>query len=106
MADASPMTQCDRCGSAEFRDVDIHGNYSVRRQCRLCGRFMGWPRWRGLDLTAPETKAERCQRLLAGNPKLKTAARLFDEQAYREASARATRGQAAPINGVGNGEER
>ena len=36
-----------------------------------------------------ESKEERCQRVLAGIPKLKTAAKLFDEQAYREASARA-----------------
>ncbi len=37
---------------------------------------------------ARETRAERCQRLLSKAPKqLTTAARLFDEAAYREATA-------------------
>ena len=107
LASASPMTICDRCGSDQYRDVDIHGNYSVRRQCRLCGRFMGWPKWYGLDLTeASETVVECCQRilddrevarlqrvqkLLGSNDKLKTAAQLFDYEAATAASASARR---------------
>lgn len=83
----NPMIACDRCGSREYRDVDT-GNYSLRRECSKCSRFMGWPRWRGLTVSeVPETKAERCQRILAGNldHKLRPASDLnFD---YERATA-------------------
>ena len=41
------LTACDKCGSTEYVDVGIHGNYSLRRDCSKCGQFMGWPKWRG-----------------------------------------------------------
>lgn len=37
-----------------------------------------------------ETQAERCRRLLSGVPKLTTAARKFDDTAFREATNRAS----------------
>ena len=49
-ANPHPLTVCDSCGSEAYRDVDIHGNYSLRRECAKCGRFMGWPKWKGLNL--------------------------------------------------------
>ena len=56
LANPSPMTVCDHCGSPDYRDVHT-GDYTVRRECSRCSRFMGWPRWRDLDLTdAPEPK--------------------------------------------------
>ena len=46
-----------------------------------------------------ERRLERIERLLGAVPKLKTAAKLFDEQAYREASA-----IAPPGGGVSSGK--
>jgi len=45
-----------------------------------------------LRLPFKESKQEKCQRILAGIPKLKTAAQMFDEQAYREATILAAGG--------------
>jgi len=36
-----------RCGSTTWRDVPIHGGRSVRRDCARCGRFLGFPVWKG-----------------------------------------------------------
>ena len=36
-------TPC-RCGSAEYADVAISGG-RARRDCRRCGRFLGWGKW-------------------------------------------------------------
>lgn len=44
-ADPRPMTTCDRCSSTTYRDVPIHGGWSIRRDCGRCSRFLGWPRW-------------------------------------------------------------
>jgi hypothetical protein len=40
---------CDRCGSRVVVDVPIHEGESRRRDCRRCGRFLGWPKWQGRD---------------------------------------------------------
>jgi transcription elongation factor Elf1 len=37
---------CPRCGSGETVDVDA-GHGTIRRDCRRCGRFIRWARWRG-----------------------------------------------------------
>ncbi len=39
--------RCDRCGSVRFRDVEIHGGQSVRRDCAKCGTFIAFPVWYG-----------------------------------------------------------
>ncbi len=49
-ADPRPRTKCDRCGSDQCNDVPIHDGQSLRRDCGRCGRFLGWPRWRGKAL--------------------------------------------------------
>ncbi len=48
----------DRCGSTDYRDVDIYNGQSVRRDCAKCLRFMGWPKWRDLAL-GDDSRAER-----------------------------------------------
>jgi hypothetical protein len=40
--------RCCRCGSNETIDVSIHGGQSIRRECAMCGRFVGFPVWYGL----------------------------------------------------------
>lgn len=42
---------------------------------------------RQLELKFEETREGRVKRLLGESPKLKTAAKIFNEQTYREASA-------------------
>ncbi|MBA3483374.1 MAG: hypothetical protein H0T51_16315 [Pirellulales bacterium] len=49
-ADPTPRTACDKCGSTELKDVRIHGGASTRRDCVNCGRFNGWPKWKGATL--------------------------------------------------------
>ena len=41
---------CDRCGSTESIDVEIHGGQSIRRDCRVCGRFLKFSRWYGVEM--------------------------------------------------------
>ena len=36
-----------RCGSTTWRDVLIHNEQSVRRDCSRCGRFLDFPLWYG-----------------------------------------------------------
>jgi len=36
-----------RCGSTAWRDVPIHDEQSVRRDCENCGRFIAFPVWYG-----------------------------------------------------------
>ena len=38
---------CPRCRSAEYIDTSIHGGRSARRDCRKCGKFLGFPVWIG-----------------------------------------------------------
>lgn len=38
---------CDRCGSTEFSDVEIHDGQSVRRDCVRCRRTWGFAVWHG-----------------------------------------------------------
>jgi len=49
-ARVNPYAVCS-CGSTRWRDVPVHNGQSVRRDCRECGRFLGFPVWNG-------TKAE------------------------------------------------
>ena len=39
--------KCRRCGSRLSVDVPIHEGRSIRRDCRKCGRFVGFPVWYG-----------------------------------------------------------
>lgn len=39
------LTVCDRCQSDQYVDVPIHDGQSLRRDCRRCRRFMGFPTW-------------------------------------------------------------
>jgi hypothetical protein len=39
------LRQCDKCGSTDVVDVVIHGGHSLRRDCCICKRFLGWPIW-------------------------------------------------------------
>lgn len=41
--------RCDRCKSLEFKDVPIHGGQSKRRDCRRCGRTVGFRKWHGVN---------------------------------------------------------
>jgi hypothetical protein len=41
---------CDRCGSTETTDSTIHGGQSVRRDCRVCGRFRKFVVWHGTEM--------------------------------------------------------
>lgn len=41
---------CDRCGSTETTDTDIHGGRSVRRDCARCGRFRKFVTWYGVRM--------------------------------------------------------
>jgi hypothetical protein len=43
---------CDRCGSTRFVDTPIHEGRSTRRDCALCHRTWGFPRWYGVEHTA------------------------------------------------------
>jgi hypothetical protein len=43
----APAVPVCRCGSTSWRDVPIHGGQSLRRDCGRCGRFIGFPVWRG-----------------------------------------------------------
>jgi hypothetical protein len=38
---------CPRCRSTEHTDVPIHAGRSTRRDCRKCGKFLGFPVWIG-----------------------------------------------------------
>ena len=92
------LTACDRCGSDRYRDVDT-GDYTVRRECSRCNQFMGWTRWRNLDVAdAGETQIERCNRILSGNLRkhVKPASEMhFDyEQASRHARRKGSRAAA------------
>jgi hypothetical protein len=53
-ADPRPIEVCDRCGSIEYMDTPIHEGRSVRRDCALCRRFMGWPRWYGTSFKSDD----------------------------------------------------
>lgn len=46
--------RCDRCGSAEFIEVAIHGGASVRRDCARCRRTWGFPVWYGNEPDGPK----------------------------------------------------
>ena len=48
-APAKPVKAVCRCGSTTWRDVPIHGEHSVRRDCGRCGRFLDFPVWYGKD---------------------------------------------------------
>lgn len=37
-----------RCGSTAWMDTPIHEGQSIRRDCRRCGRFLGFPKWHGV----------------------------------------------------------
>jgi hypothetical protein len=41
---------CDRCGSTETIDQDIHGGKSQRRDCAACGRFRKFTVWNGVPM--------------------------------------------------------
>ena len=46
-----------RCGSTKYREFRIHGGKTVRRDCAVCGRFLGFPVWHGEkveDLNKPQ----------------------------------------------------
>jgi hypothetical protein len=36
---------CEHCGSTSVNDVPIHVGRSVRRDCALCNRTLGFPHW-------------------------------------------------------------
>jgi hypothetical protein len=96
MADPRPLTVCDRCGSTDWQDVDC-GEYTIRRECSdpNCRRFMGWPKWRNLDLGTvaqslnyqrEQARQERVARIMgdAGGKVKPAAAMLFN---YQQATA-------------------
>lgn len=47
-SDASDAELC-LCGSTAYRDVPIHDEQSIRRDCARCGRFLCFPTWYGRD---------------------------------------------------------
>jgi hypothetical protein len=53
IADRQPVasrclsTRCDHCGSADYREVDIHSGLSIRRDCTQCNRTLGFAKWYG-----------------------------------------------------------
>ena len=49
---------CQRCGSRQFRNVEIHNGRSQRQDCARCGRFHSFPLWYG---TKPESDPRREQ---------------------------------------------
>lgn len=44
-----------RCGSTEWRYVEIHGGESTRKDCRQCDRTAGFSRWYGREIEAAQT---------------------------------------------------
>lgn len=42
---------CDRCGSTEFTDTEIHNGESLRRDCRHCRLTWGFPVWHGRSVS-------------------------------------------------------
>jgi hypothetical protein len=98
-ADPRPLTVCDRCGSTDLHDC-VTADYTVRVECRRCGRFCGWRKWRNLDLGAfaqshddqrDQARQERLARIMGQTSgKVKPASELtFD---YSTATAVANRG--------------
>jgi len=51
--ESSAVPVC-HCGSTSWRDVPIHGDQSLRRDCGRCGRFIGFPVWYGKDTLQSE----------------------------------------------------
>jgi len=45
LVDLVRLSRCERCGSTEFTDVPIHDGNSLRRDCAVCGRTAGFPKW-------------------------------------------------------------
>ena len=43
-------TQCDSCESSTYIETPVHAGASLRRDCALCNRFLGWPVWYGRRL--------------------------------------------------------
>lgn len=41
---AAAPTRCPRCGP-HIADIPIHGGRSIRRDCAVCSRFLGFVRW-------------------------------------------------------------
>jgi len=41
--------ECRRCRSTAVRDVPIHNGQSVRRDCAVCARFVGFMLWSGAN---------------------------------------------------------
>jgi hypothetical protein len=52
------LTVCDRCQSQKYVDVPIHDGTSIRRDCRQCFRFMGFPKWYDKDTPVHELTRE------------------------------------------------
>jgi hypothetical protein len=48
---------CQRCGSTEYIDTEIHDGRSTRRDCRACNRTQGFPRW--CERPSSDAEAER-----------------------------------------------
>ncbi len=77
---------CSRCSSTEFRDTPIHDGQSVRRDCAICNRTLGFPVWYGVEQPPRETRQQRVERILSGNISgVTTAAKFFTPEAAHEA---------------------
>jgi hypothetical protein len=48
---AAQGATCRRCGGAAFQNTAIHDGASVRRDCAVCGSFVDFSIWYGVDQT-------------------------------------------------------
>lgn len=65
---------CDRCGSTAYRDSEIHGGKSIRRDCAACNRTVGSPTWCPVS---EQTRAERAKRICEAIPNTKPGSELL-----------------------------
>jgi len=50
---------CPRCCSERFVDIEIHNGQSLRRECAVCKRFIGFSAWHGMTLNSLPESAEQ-----------------------------------------------
>ena len=87
------LTVCDKCGSTEIVDVEIHGGQSTRRDCAKCRRTLGFPKWYGRTIDE-EARLERVERLLGGD--LRKHVRPASEMNFNYKTATAIARQSQP----------
>ena len=76
---------CPRCEVDLVCDVPIHDGESIRRDCKRCGHFLGWPLWHG--------NAEIAERFQAQKER-----DLFDDESWHRSSVVDPANESPPEN--------